>query len=49
VQIHAIVGGISKEKQTRILGYRPEILIATPGRLDDLMRNELHPYLQYLN
>jgi ATP-dependent RNA helicase DDX24/MAK5 len=33
-----IVGGISAQKQERMLSKRPEIVVATPGRLWDLMR-----------
>lgn len=33
----AIVGGMSQQKQKRILKKRPEIVVATPGRLWDLI------------
>jgi ATP-dependent RNA helicase DDX24/MAK5 len=32
-----IVGGISMEKQERLLKNRPEIVVGTPGRLWELM------------
>ncbi|KRX07546.1 P-loop containing nucleoside triphosphate hydrolase [Pseudocohnilembus persalinus] len=49
VTIISLVGGISKEKQKRLLGYKPDIIIATPGRLWDFMEEDAHPYLQELN
>ncbi|KAM4543240.1 ATP-dependent RNA helicase DDX24 [Odontesthes bonariensis] len=39
-----VVGGMSKEKQWKMLKRRPEIVIATPGRLWDLIK-EQHPHL----
>ncbi|KAK5857379.1 hypothetical protein PBY51_010630 [Eleginops maclovinus] len=42
-----VVGGMAQEKQRRILRRRPEIIIATPGRLWDLIQ-ERHPHLQNL-
>lgn len=48
VSIAAIVGGLSSEKQERILKKGPEIIVATPGRLWELIqRNE--PHLMQLN
>ncbi|GFR48029.1 hypothetical protein Agub_g9861, partial [Astrephomene gubernaculifera] len=37
VRVAAIVGGISDVKQARLLAARPAVLVATPGRLWDLM------------
>ena len=38
-----IVGGMSTEKQERLLKARPEIVVGTPGRLWELMSGgELH-------
>lgn len=34
-----IVGGISQQKQERLLSKSPEIVVATPGRLWELMRD----------
>ena len=34
-----IVGGIASAKQTRLLAVKPEIVVATPGRLWELMRD----------
>ncbi|XP_077588002.1 ATP-dependent RNA helicase DDX24 [Stigmatopora nigra] len=39
-----VVGGMAPQKQRRMLNYRPEIIIATPGRMWDLIR-EKHPHL----
>ncbi|XP_072220854.1 ATP-dependent RNA helicase DDX24 [Leuresthes tenuis] len=39
-----VVGGMSQEKQRKMLKRRPEIVIATPGRLWDLIK-EQHPHL----
>lgn len=48
ISIAAIVGGLSSEKQERILKKGPEIIVATPGRLWELIqRNE--PHLMQLN
>ncbi|KNC77192.1 hypothetical protein SARC_10340, partial [Sphaeroforma arctica JP610] len=38
VKVVAIVGGIAPEKQERQLGYKPEVVVATPGRFWELMR-----------
>ena len=40
-KIGAIIGGISKEKQIRILSERPQIIVATPGRLWDLLNEQV--------
>uniref|UniRef100_A0A3Q1F8Q0 ATP-dependent RNA helicase DDX24 n=1 Tax=Acanthochromis polyacanthus TaxID=80966 RepID=A0A3Q1F8Q0_9TELE len=39
-----VVGGMAQQKQRRMLKRRPEIVIATPGRLWDLIK-ERHPHL----
>jgi len=39
IQIAAIVGGMSKQKQERVLKKQPEIIVATPGRLWELIRD----------
>lgn len=38
VWVIPIVGGISTEKQERLLKKRPQVVVATPGRLWDLMK-----------
>lgn len=38
-QIASIVGGISIEKQHRLLSYRPDIVVGTIGRYWDLTKN----------
>nr|XP_036847603.1 ATP-dependent RNA helicase DDX24 [Manis javanica]XP_036847604.1 ATP-dependent RNA helicase DDX24 [Manis javanica]XP_036847605.1 ATP-dependent RNA helicase DDX24 [Manis javanica]XP_036847606.1 ATP-dependent RNA helicase DDX24 [Manis javanica] len=42
-----LVGGMSTQKQQRMLNRQPEIVIATPGRLWELIK-EKHPHLSYL-
>lgn len=43
----AIFGGLSLEKQERILNKRPEIVVATPGRFWELYQ-EGHKHLRKL-
>ena len=40
-----LVGGMSIQKQQRQLTYKPSIIIATPGRLWELMDDLMEPYL----
>lgn len=42
-----VVGGMVQDKQRRVLKRRPEIVIATPGRLWDLIK-ERNPHLLHL-
>lgn len=42
-----LVGGMSTQKQQRMLNRHPEIVIATPGRLWELIK-EKHPHLTNL-
>ncbi|MED6234882.1 hypothetical protein ATANTOWER_006272 [Ataeniobius toweri] len=44
IQTAIVVGGMAQQKQRRMLKRRPEIIIATPGRLWDLIK-ERHPHL----
>lgn len=37
IQVVTIVGGMSTEKQERLLKRRPEIVVGTPGRLWEIM------------
>ena len=37
IRVVAIVGGMSTDKQERLLRSRPEIVVGTPGRLWELM------------
>lgn len=37
IRVVPIVGGMSTEKQERLLKSRPEIVVGTPGRLWELM------------
>jgi ATP-dependent RNA helicase DDX24/MAK5 len=47
VWVVPIVGGISAQKQERLLNKKPEVIVATPGRLWDLMR-EGHTHVSNL-
>lgn len=47
IKTSIVVGGMSQQKQRRMLKRRPEIIIATPGRLWELIK-ERHPHLQNL-
>ncbi|KAH0575395.1 ATP-dependent RNA helicase [Spironucleus salmonicida] len=42
-----LVGGLSKDKQNRILQSNPGLVIGTPGRIYELVQN--HPYLSDLS
>ncbi|NXK33306.1 DDX24 helicase, partial [Piprites chloris] len=42
-----LVGGMAAQKQERVLNRKPEIVIATPGRLWELVK-EKHPHLSNL-
>ncbi|KAM4540630.1 ATP-dependent RNA helicase DDX24 [Fundulus diaphanus] len=44
IQTAIVVGGMSQQKQRRMLKRQPEIIVATPGRLWDLIK-ERHPHL----
>nr|CCA20482.1 DEAD/DEAH box RNA helicase putative [Albugo laibachii Nc14] len=54
IGISVLVGGMSLQKQERVLSYEPEIVIATPGRLWDIVQNgnkhfeNLHLSLEFL-
>ena len=45
IKIAALVGGMSIQKQIRLLSYKPTIIVATPGRLWELMSEHMIPYL----
>ena len=42
VSVAAIVGGMSPHKQKRILSRGVDVLVATPGRLWDIMQEVCH-------
>lgn len=46
IKLCPIVGGMSIQKQERLLSYEPTIIVATPGRLWELMNERMNPYLQ---
>lgn len=39
VAVVPILGGMAMQKQARLLSYRPPVVVATPGRLWELMRD----------
>jgi len=45
IKVCPIVGGMSIQKQERLLSYKPTIVIATPGRLWELVNERMNPYL----
>ncbi|XP_022102555.1 ATP-dependent RNA helicase DDX24-like isoform X2 [Acanthaster planci] len=48
IQIAVIVGGMSAQKQERVLRKRPEIVVGTPGRIWELFR-EGEPHLSTMS
>lgn len=48
IGIVTVVGGMAVQKQQRLLGYSPEIVIGTPGRLWDLIDSN-HKHLKNLS
>ena len=45
IKLCPIVGGMSIQKQERLLSYNPTIIIATPGRLWELLNERANQYL----
>ena len=45
VKIAQIIGGLSKQKQDRLLRHKPHIIIGTPGRLYEYVRDEPTGYM----
>ena len=45
VRACVIIGGICQEKQLRMLKRRPQIVIATPGRLYDIVQSDVSEFL----
>jgi ATP-dependent RNA helicase DDX24/MAK5 len=48
IRVAALVGGLALPKQERLLAKGPEVVVATPGRLWDLMR-QAHPHVSDLS
>ena len=44
VDVVPVVGGMSLQKQERLLRRRPEVVVATPGRLWELMHQQGHEH-----
>jgi ATP-dependent RNA helicase DDX24/MAK5 len=44
VSVVPVVGGMSAQKQERLLARRPEVVVATPGRLWELMNERNHEH-----
>ena len=47
IDVCPVVGGMSKEKQERLLNRKPAVIVATPGRLWDTMQSG-HPHVTEL-
>jgi ATP-dependent RNA helicase DDX24/MAK5 len=45
IKLCPLVGGMSIQKQERLLSYNPTIIIATPGRLWELLNERANDYL----
>jgi len=45
IKVATIVGGMSIQKQLRLLSYKPAIIVATPGRLWELISEHELEYL----
>jgi len=43
-QCLAVIGGLTELRQTRLLKKRPEIVVATPGRLWDLIQKVMNQF-----
>ncbi|CAH1253625.1 DDX24 [Branchiostoma lanceolatum] len=48
VKVAVLVGGMALQKQKRVLDRQPEIIVATPGRLWEMVEQG-HPHLSDLN
>jgi ATP-dependent RNA helicase DDX24/MAK5 len=46
IKLVNLVGGMSVHKQERMLSYKPTIIIATPGRLWELVNDRMNEYLR---
>jgi len=47
IKVALVVGGLSSQKQERLLNYGPEIVVGTPGRLWELIQQR-HPHLSHI-
>ncbi|KAJ4435535.1 hypothetical protein ANN_18151, partial [Periplaneta americana] len=48
IKVAVVVGGMASQKQERVLSRRPEIVVATPGRLWELIQ-DCNPHLTQVN
>ena len=48
VSVAAVVGGMSAQKQKRILDRGVDVLVATPGRLWDMMQDVGHACISFV-
>lgn len=48
INIMMITGGLAIQKQKRLLGYFPDIIVATPGRLHELMTSDAEGLIGWL-
>jgi ATP-dependent RNA helicase DDX24/MAK5 len=46
IRVIALVGGLAPQKQERLLRERPDVVVATPGRLWDIMSTNQNPFLE---
>ena len=49
IRVVNLVGGLSIDKQKRLLNQKPQVAVATPGRLWELMQDHTVPHLRSLD
>lgn len=45
-QVMTVVGGMARQKQSRLLKHLPHIIVATPGRLWELIEEVIFQYCE---